>query len=65
MRKYLLSLALALVTVWATGCIVVDAEKVESRKPATVRSEECLIQQSSAGAPTLELEGHVPGTIAP
>ena len=46
MRRCLLAAALALVTVWATGCIVIDAEKVQSVKPATIRSDECVIHQS-------------------
>jgi hypothetical protein len=55
MKKYLLMGALALVTVWATGCIVIDAEKVQSRTPATIRSEECVVYQSHAvGMPALE-----------
>jgi hypothetical protein len=51
MKRYLLMAALALVTVWATGCIVVDAEKVQSVKPATIRSDECVIRQSGPAVP--------------
>jgi hypothetical protein len=55
MRRCLLLAVLALVTVWATGCIIIDAEKAESRRPATVRSEECAVTQSPAdNAPVLE-----------
>jgi len=45
MRTYLLMAALALVTVWATGCIVVDADRMESHKAATIRSDECVVCQ--------------------
>jgi len=48
MRKYLLGTALVLMTVWATGCIIIDAEKMESRKPATIRSDECVIHRGPA-----------------
>ena len=51
MKRYLLMAALALVTVWATGCIVIDAEKVQSVKPATIRSDECVIRQSYSAVP--------------
>jgi hypothetical protein len=51
MKRYLLIAALALVTVWATGCIVIDAEKVQSVKPATIRSDECVIRQSGPAVP--------------
>ena len=65
MKKYLLIAALALVTVWATGCIIVDAEKMESRKPAAVRSEECVIRQSlGVGAPALESDSQASAAIA-
>jgi hypothetical protein len=45
MRTYLLIAALALVTVWATGCVIIDADRIESRTPTTVRSDECVILQ--------------------
>ena len=51
MKRYLLMAALALVTVWATGCIVIDAEKVQSVKPATIRSDECVIRQCYSVVP--------------
>jgi hypothetical protein len=55
MRKYLLMVALAVVTVWATGCIVIDADKTQSRTSATIRSDECMVRQSHAvGAPAPE-----------
>lgn len=58
MRKKLLVAVLALMAVWATGCIVVDAEKIQSRTPATIRSEECLVYQGHAAeAPTCERDG--------
>jgi hypothetical protein len=44
MRTYLLIAALALMTVWATGCVIIDADRIESRTPTTVRSEECVIR---------------------
>jgi len=54
-RKYLLAGVLTLVTVGAAGCIIIDAEKLESRRPATIRSEECVIRQSpAAGMPAVE-----------
>ncbi len=48
MRRYLLLAALALTTGWATGCIVVDASRTQSRTPTTVRSEEYVIRQNLA-----------------
>ena len=48
MRKKLLVAVLALMAVWATGCIVIDAEKIQSRTPATIRSEECAVYQGHA-----------------
>lgn len=48
MKKKLLVAVLALMAVWATGCIVVDAEKIQSRTPATIRSEECVVYQGHA-----------------
>ena len=61
-RRYLLVGALILVTVWATGCIIIDAEKMESRRPATIRSEECVIRQSLA-ADTSALESDAGATL--
>ena len=55
MRRYLLAAALALVTVWATGCIIIDAGKIQSRTPAPVRSDECVVCQGHAvGTPAVE-----------
>jgi hypothetical protein len=51
MKRYLLMAALVLVTVWATGCIVIDAEKVQSVKPATIRSDECVVRQCCPATP--------------
>ncbi len=48
MRRCLLLATLVLTTVWATGCIVVDAGRTESRAPATIRSEEYVIRQNLA-----------------
>ncbi len=48
MRRCLLLAALALTTVWAAGCIVVDAGRTESRTPATIQSEEYVIRQNLA-----------------
>jgi len=64
MKRYLLAAALVLMTVWATGCIIIDAEKMESRKPATIRSETCVVSQGQVGTPALERDGHVSGTSA-
>jgi hypothetical protein len=61
MRTYLLMAVLALVTVWATGCIIVDADRMESHRSATIRSEECVIRQgvprSSDSEPHLNAAG--------
>jgi hypothetical protein len=65
MRKKLLVAVLALMTVWATGCIVIDAEKIQSRTPATIRSDECVVYQGhAADAPTSERDGCTSTTIA-
>jgi hypothetical protein len=58
MRTYLWMAALALVTVWATGCIIVDADRMESHKPATIRSDECVVRQgvTRGGASELRLD---------
>lgn len=65
MKRCLLAVALALVTVWATGCIVIDAEKTESRKPAVSRSDECVVYQSHAvDTPTVEQDGWDSATVA-
>ena len=45
MRTCLLMAALALATVWATGCIIIDADRMESHRSATIRSDECVIRQ--------------------
>jgi hypothetical protein len=63
MRRYLLTAALALTTVWATGCIIIDADRMESHRPATVRSEECVVQQNDAGTPAVEQAGHTPEIV--
>jgi hypothetical protein len=63
MRRYLLVVVLVLMTVGATGCIIVDAAQMESRRPTTVRSEECVIRQTLAVAtPALEAESE-PSTV--
>jgi hypothetical protein len=65
MKRYLLITALVLTTVWATGCIIIDAGKMESRKPATTRSEECVIRQSLAvDTLAVETDSHALGAIA-
>jgi hypothetical protein len=65
MRRYLLIAALALMTVWATGCIIIDAEKMESRKPAAIRSEECVVRQSlGVGAPALDSDSRASAALA-
>ncbi len=50
--------ALALTTVWATGCIIVDADRMESHKSATIRSDECVVRQgvTRGGASELRLD---------
>lgn len=59
MRRCLWMAALALLTVWATGCIVIDAEKVQSRKSVAVRSDECVVYQSHAvEVPAVEQGSH-------
>jgi phage gp45-like len=63
MKKCLLAVALALVTVWATGCIIVDADKMEVRQPTSIQSQECQVQQGLADTPTLESQGNVSATI--
>jgi len=63
MTRYLWAAALALVTVWATGCIIIDAEKVQSRRPATIRSDECVVHHSQASTPASELDSHAFGII--
>jgi len=50
MRRNLLIAALILVTVWAPGCIIVDAEKVESRGPIALQSAGLEVHQSQAAA---------------
>jgi hypothetical protein len=55
MRRNLLIAALVLMAIWATGCIIIDAATLESRQPATIRFEECVIHQSLLpNAPALE-----------
>jgi hypothetical protein len=55
MKRRLWIAALALMSVWATGCIIIDAEKVQARKPATIRSDECVVYESHAvDAPAAE-----------
>ena len=55
MRRCLLGVALALVTVWASGCIIIDTKEMASRMPATVRSDEFAACQNHAGdTPALE-----------
>jgi hypothetical protein len=65
MRKKLLVAVLALMAVWATGCIIIDAEKVQSRTPATIRSDECMVSQGHAvDTPTFERDGYESAAIA-
>ena len=65
MRKKLLVAVLALMAVWATGCIVIDAEKIQSRTPPTIRSEECVVSQGHAvDTGTLERDGYESAVIA-
>jgi len=65
MRKRLLVAVLALMAVWATGCIVVDAEKIQSRTPATIQSAECVVYQGHAvDTPTFERDGCESAAIA-
>jgi hypothetical protein len=55
MRGCWLGVALALVTVWATGCIIIDTKEMASRTPVTVRSDDFADCQNHAGdTPTLE-----------
>lgn len=55
MRRWLLGMALALVAVWASGCIIIDAKETASRTPAAVRSDEFVACQSPArDTPTFE-----------
>jgi hypothetical protein len=63
MKRCLFIAALALASVWATGCIIIDAEKVESRRPVAVRSDECVVSQSHA-ADTPAIEQNSPGSAA-
>jgi hypothetical protein len=51
--------------VWATGCIIIDAEKMESRKPATIQFEECVVSQGPAAeTPASERDGGASTIIA-
>ncbi len=55
MKRCLLSAALALVAVWASGCIIIDTKEMASRTPATVRSDEfTTCQNHVSGAPAFE-----------
>jgi hypothetical protein len=64
MRRCLWAVVLALVTVGATGCIVIDAEKVQSRKPMAVRSDECVVYQGHAvETPAVERDGCDPAGV--
>jgi len=53
MRRNLLTAALILMTIWATGCVIIDTGRLESRGPRSVRSESIEIRQ-----------GGIPGTPA-
>ncbi len=61
MKRYLLVAALALMTVWATGCIIIDAGKVESREPVTVRSATVEVRQNPITAPATDESIATPG----
>jgi hypothetical protein len=61
MKTCLLVAALALVTVWATGCIIIDAGKVQGREPVTVRSATVEVQQRPATTPATEESIPTPG----
>ncbi|OHB67339.1 MAG: hypothetical protein A2Y76_03915 [Planctomycetes bacterium RBG_13_60_9] len=54
MRKSLLMVALTLVTVWATGCVLIDAGGVESREPAKAGSDQIVIRESHAAGSAFE-----------
>jgi hypothetical protein len=65
MRKKLLVAVLALMAIGATGCIIIDAEKVQSRTPATIRSDECVVYQGHAvDTPTFERDGCESAAVA-
>jgi hypothetical protein len=55
MRTCVLMVVLALAAVWASGCIIIDADRMESHRSATTRFEECVIRQGvpHGGAPDL------------
>ncbi|MCL5278652.1 MAG: hypothetical protein M1376_01940 [Planctomycetes bacterium] len=55
MKTYLWMTTLALTTVWATGCIIIDADRMESHKSAMIRSEECVIRQGVTRGTASEL----------
>ncbi len=61
MKRCLLVAALALVTVWATGCIIIDAGKVQSREPMTVQTATVEVSQSPVPAPATEESIPTPG----
>jgi hypothetical protein len=61
MRRSLLIMALVLLTVWATGCVIVDAGRVQSRGPVTVRSDSVEIRQGSVlGGPAADVRSDEP-----
>ena len=66
MRKNLLIAVLVLMTVWATGCIVINAEHVEPCGPATMGSGDLTICESHAiGVPVCESSpGTTPDTLS-
>lgn len=60
MRTSLLIVALVLTTVWATGCIIVDAGSVQSREPTAVRSAEVEVHQSHVATPSTPIPPAAP-----
>jgi hypothetical protein len=46
MRRYVLLAALALLAVWLTGCVIINAGELPSRTPPTIRTEQCVTYQS-------------------
>jgi hypothetical protein len=55
MRRYVLLAALAFLAVWMTGCVIINAGKLQSRTPATIRTEQCVVYQGpGVGAPVSE-----------
>jgi len=64
MRRNLLLAALALLAFGMSGCIIIDAAKVQSCTPTTIRSEEYMIRQGpGVGSSAITPESRVPGTV--